>query len=200
VKHSNASNEYSKRHAECQQALSILSKYNSSIKTYRDVTLNDLESFESCLNIDQYTRARHVVMEIQRVLQTIEILNKYNSILTSSNKHHDNNNNSINEKNIQFDWSELGRLLTQSHVSLKNDFEVSCSELDEIVDIALEQNGVYGARMVGAGFGGSSIIMVESKVADIVEETILAEYFKRTNGKVATAIQTTISHGPIIHS
>jgi galactokinase len=74
------------------------------------------------------------------------------------------------------DLSEFGKLMYQSHVSLKNDFEVSCPELDAIVDIAAEAEGVYGARMTGAGFGGSAVCLVETTCTSALVKRLEREY------------------------
>ena len=87
--------------------------------------------------------------------------------------------------------------MTHSHVSLKNDYEVSCDEVDTLVDIALELPGVYGSRITGGGFGGCTITLVDAKEVDKVEEAILAEYKERT-GIEATTIVTRPGPGAMI--
>ncbi len=72
----------------------------------------------------------------------------------------------------------FGKLMVDSHVSLRNDYEVSCRELDAAVDIAMEVDGVYGARMTGAGFGGSVICLVQQGQVDLLARTVKKEYSK----------------------
>jgi len=84
--------------------------------------------------------------------------------------------------------------MIQSHVSLKNDYEVSCAELDTLVDIAISLNGVYGSRMTGGGFGGCTITLVNSSKVDSVKAEILKQYKDRT-GKDGIAYVTVPSAG-----
>jgi galactokinase len=92
------------------------------------------------------------------------------------------------------DYVRLGQLMTHSHVSLKNDYEVSCDELDTLVDIALELTGVYGSRMTGGGFGGCTVTLVKAEDCEKVQEAIEAEYKEQT-GIEATCIITRPGHG-----
>ena len=87
--------------------------------------------------------------------------------------------------------------MTFSHVSLKNDYEVSCDEVDCLVDIALELPGVHGSRITGGGFGGCTITLVDAQHVDKVEEAIIAEYKERT-GIDATTIITRPGPGACI--
>jgi galactokinase len=88
------------------------------------------------------------------------------------------------------DLSEFGKLMYQSHMSLKNDYEVSCAELDAIVDICAEVEGVYGARMTGAGFGGAAICLVENEQADAVAQRLQVEYPHATARKPTIQVCT----------
>ncbi|MGD9958799.1 MAG: galactokinase [Nocardioides sp.] len=93
-------------------------------------------------------RARHVVTEISRVRSVVDAVGSGN-------------------------WSEVGRLFTASHLSLRDDFEVSCAELDEVVDVALDR-GALGARMTGGGFGGSAIVLAPRSEMDAIAGAIVA--------------------------
>jgi galactokinase len=87
--------------------------------------------------------------------------------------------------------------MTHSHVSMKNDYEISCDEIDCLVDIALELPGVYGARMTGGGFGGCTITLVKADNVEKVQEAIIAEYKERT-GLDATCLITRPGPGAAI--
>jgi len=89
---------------------------------------------------------------------------------------------------------EFGSLMYQSHLSLKSDYEVSCAELDTVVDICAEAEGVYGARMTGAGFGGSAICLVKDKYANDMITRLKAEYPKMV-GRVPLIFTCTIEGG-----
>jgi len=124
------------------------------VSTLRDVTLTD---FEAATDLDQLLRKRadHVITENDRTLKA------HDAILAGS-------------------ADELGALMTDSHVSLRDDYEVSCDELDLMVALSLEQAGCYGARMTGAGFGGCAIALVEENYADGFVSRVASGYEQRT--------------------
>jgi len=132
VKRALSDSRYNQRRAECEQAARAC-----GVASLRDVTLADLESFRQELSEPLYRRAQHVVTENERVRRFAEALK------TS-------------------DVQQAGELMSQSHASLRDDFEVSCRELDEMVK-AFMGGGALGARMVGAGFGGSAIGLAEAE-------------------------------------
>jgi galactokinase len=125
---------YASRRAACE---SVAKKLN--VHSLRDLSFDVLLSSQTQLTDTEFLRARHAVTEMQRVLDAVSALN---------NK----------------DFSRLGELINSSHASLRDDYEVSCPELDLAVDTAISE-GALGARMVGGGFGGSAIALVESKDA-----------------------------------
>ncbi len=122
---------YNNRRQECEQAARIL-----GIASLRDISLSDFYKHSNKLSGNLLLRARHVISENQRVLDAVEAM----------------------EKN---DCSQLGNLLNASHDSLRDDFQVCNKALDVIVQIARKQNGCYGSRMTGAGFGGCAIGLVD---------------------------------------
>lgn len=137
---------YAERRASCESAAKKL-----GIKALRDCSVSELESSRSKLTELEYMRAEHVVNDIERVHQTVEFLKKN-------------------------DFVSVGKILTQSHASLRDRFEISCAELDLAVDTALA-NKSLGGRMIGGGFGGSAIALF--KVADIEPaKTAIAAAFK----------------------
>jgi galactokinase len=141
VEHSLASSEYNKRRQECEEGVETLKRFYPEIKALRDVTIEQLESHKDELSDVVYRRCRHVVTENERTLKAAEHFKK---------------------KNID----AAGELMFQSHRSLRDDYEVSCVELDELVDIASRTEGVYGARMTGGGFGGCTVNIVKREMAD----------------------------------
>jgi len=155
VKHELASSEYNRRRAECEEGVRALRMVLPEIRALRDVTLPQLENHGSLLNPKVYSRCRHVVTENNRTQEAIRALYSDN-------------------------LSGFGRLMRDSHRSLRDDYEVSCKELDLMVEIASAQPGVIGARMTGGGFGGCTINLVESSGVDAFKQTVAAEYLAKT--------------------
>jgi len=162
VKHELSSGEYSERRRQCEQAVAALKTIRSGIKALRDTDMEELEKARPSIDVTIYRRARHVITEIQRTVRARQCLEK--------------------EK-----YSEFGRLMKESHVSLQQDFQVSCEELDILVEIANTCRGVYGSRMTGGGFGGCTVTLVQTSEAEKVAATIKKGYFERTN-KEATCM------------
>ena len=158
VKHDLATSEYNTRRAECERAVEILKKYLPEIRQLRDVSLADLKSYGKHLPNTILCRARHVVTENERTLKATDALKKN-------------------------DLTEFGQLMWQSHESLKNDYQVSCEELDLLVEIAKNTSGVLGARMTGGGFGGSTVNFVKRENLGKFKEKIRFEYQRLTEIK-----------------
>lgn len=142
---------YAERRASCE---SVAAKFG--IPSMRHLTLDVLESRKSEITEVEYVRARHAVTEIARVLDAVDALKKS-------------------------DWKTLGTLITASHVSLRDDYTVSCDELDVTVDAALAA-GALGSRMVGGGFGGSAIALINAadveKTKDVIKEAFVVKGYK----------------------
>jgi len=136
VVHSLREGSLNNRRYECERAVALLADRGVKIKALRDVSMEQIDAHCNALGDVLYRRCRHVVTEIQRV--------------------HDSYRAMVNDNP-----ATLGRFMNQSHDSLRDDFEVSCSELDLLVDIARNCAGVHGARMVGAGFGGCTVNLVK---------------------------------------
>jgi galactokinase len=156
VKHQLAGGEYNVRRAQCEEGVRRLSSVLPGIQALRDVTLPQLEQHKGLLPEVIYRRCRHVVTENERVLQAAEASLKGN-------------------------LSALGTLMAESHRSLRDDYEVSCAELDVMVEIASAQPGVIGARMTGGGFGGCTINLVHADAAEAFKASVASEYEKRTH-------------------
>jgi galactokinase len=155
VEHELAASAYNDRRAECELAVAQLRKAVPEIKSLRDVGVNDLERFAALLPAPLDRRARHVVSENDRTIRAAAALE--NS-----------------------DVSEFGVLMQQSHESLRDDFEVSCRELDAMVELALLHEGVSGARMTGGGFGGCTVNVVRRDVLLEFQDFIAAGYKRET--------------------
>ncbi len=156
VHHELSDGGYAARRKNTEDGLALLGK-----ASWRDVTAEDVESRWDELNDPVNRRARHVVGEIARTIGAAQSLK-------------------------QNDFEALGPLMAASHDSLKDDFEVSCKELDIMVEIARaigRSGGVIGARMTGGGFGGSTVTLCESGRAAEIAETMATEYEKATGIK-----------------
>jgi galactokinase len=131
VTHAHATGGYAARRASCELGAQVL-----GVAALRDVDAEDLAEAAGLLDPETYRRVRHIATEDQRVLDTVKVLDSEGP-------------------------SAIGELLTASHVSMRDDFEISCPELDLAVDTALA-HGALGARMTGGGFGGSAIALIKA--------------------------------------
>lgn len=141
VRHKIAGGEYNRRRAQCEQAVALLAERLPGIAALRDVSHEQLERHADALPALLLRRARHVIGENARTLQAAAALERG-------------------------DLCECGRLMDLSHASLRDDYEVSCPELDALVSIARGLAGVHGARMMGGGFGGCVISLVDASAAE----------------------------------
>ncbi|MGB8833641.1 MAG: galactokinase [Candidatus Sulfotelmatobacter sp.] len=155
VKHSIAGGEYNLRRAECESAVQYFAQHRSGVNALRDVTDNDLMQHGRGLTSTLFRRSRHVVAENARVLAAADALESG-------------------------DLHAFGQLMYESHRSLQNDFEVSCRELDIMVELAADIPGNYGSRMTGGGFGGCTINMVAKEMAKQFAERITSDYQSAT--------------------
>ncbi len=155
VKHDLATSEYNTRRRECEEAVKILQRFLPEILQLRDVGVAEFEKYESKLPDVIRRRARHVVTENARVLQAAKALKEN-------------------------DLKQFGSLMQLSHASLRDDYEVSCRELDLMVEIANACPGVLGARMTGGGFGGSTVNLVLRENLNEFTGKIAVEYERDT--------------------
>jgi galactokinase len=151
VRHELGASEYNARRAECEQAVRLLRQVLPGIQALRDVTRLQLEEHRDLLSTNLYKRARHVITENERVLQAA---------------------NAFQSGAIR----ELSQLMADSHSSLREDYQVSCPELDLMVEIAIRQRGILGARMTGGGFGGCTINLVDTAHAEEFRRRVSAAY------------------------
>jgi galactokinase len=158
VKHSIAKGEYNQRRAECEAGVRFLSKHLPQVRALRDVKLEDLEAYGHELPEVIARRCRHVIGENARVLKAAAALERG-------------------------DLQAFGNLMLESHRSLRDDFEVSCSELDLMVELAGQVEGVYGTRMTGGGFGGCTIALVQAGCVEAFQRTVREGYERSTGRK-----------------
>jgi galactokinase len=158
VKHEHSSGEYNRRREECDEGVKILSKWYPGIKALRDITVAELESHSADLPPVIYKRCLHVVCEDQRVLDSARHLK-------------------------DGDLKKFGDLMRESHQSLRDLYEVSCRELDVMVEIAEDLPGFSGGRLTGGGFGGCTVNLVKSDEAQAFAQEIAVRYQKVTGMK-----------------
>lgn len=145
VAHRHADGGYASRRSACELGAATL-----GVKSLREISLQDLERAEAMLDDVTYRRVRHVVTENQRVLDTVETLRSHGP-------------------------SKIGELLYASHVSMRDDFEISIDELDTAVETSL-RHGAIGARMTGGGFGGAAIALTPVSKISEVTLSVIAEF------------------------
>jgi galactokinase len=162
VRHSLASGEYNQRRSDCEAAARFFAGHRANVTALRDVTVADLECYGSDLPETVRKRCRHVITENDRALRAADSLTHQ-------------------------DLSSFGQMMWDSHASLRDDYEVSCRELDLMVELAAKRDGVYGARMMGGGFGGCTINLMQR---DRVEEFQL---------KVAEGYELAVGRRPEIY-
>lgn len=148
VKHELTGSEYPTRRRQCQEAAKLL-----GVPSLRDATEAMLEAKKTDLDEETFRRVRHVVSEIKRTDEAATALENG-------------------------DYQTFGRLMVESHESLRDDYEVSCKELDQLVEFAMQMKGegVFGSRMTGGGFGGCTVTLVEAKNVQKVIEYIDGKY------------------------
>lgn len=158
VKHELTGGEYAKRRAQCEEAARRL-----GVPSLRDADATILERERANMTDTVFCRAKHVISEIERTVQAAAGVRASN-------------------------WPAVGQLMYASHASLRDDYEVSCAELDAVVEIAQAiglKGGVFGCRMTGGGFGGCTVTLVQADKVAAISERISAEYESRTKIKPA---------------
>ncbi|MBL8891599.1 MAG: galactokinase [Planctomycetaceae bacterium] len=162
VKHNLADGEYRLRRQQCEEACDLL-----DVRSLRDVTESQLESAQVKMPDLIYRRARHVVTENERTVQAAKFLRSGN-------------------------WEQVGQLMNASHISMRDDYEITCPEIDLLVTIAQaigSDGGVYGARMTGGGFGGCIVILGKASLAESISSQVVGSYLGAT-GIQADAFST----------
>ncbi len=152
VRHDLASGEYNRRRADCETGVRLLQPHLPEVGALRDIVISDLEAHKSVLPSTVYRRCRHVVTENQRVLAAARALQSLDAV-------------------------QFGQLMYQSHDSLRDDYEVSCKELDLLVELAASTPDVFGARMTGGGFGGCTVNLVRAEGLALFKTHIAQAYW-----------------------
>jgi galactokinase len=155
VSHAHAGGEYNKRRAECERGVALIAAHEPDVRSLRDVDPALLEKHRRHLPELTFARCRHVVSENARVLEFVHALRAG-------------------------DLQRVSALMAASHQSLRDDYAVSCAELDLMVEVASSAPGVRGARMTGGGFGGCTVNLVERDAADAFVRHVASEYKRQT--------------------
>jgi galactokinase len=174
VKHTHLTSGYNDRRNEVEQGLAILKQHYPEVKTFRDLNEAQVEAVKDELGDVIYRRCLFVVREIQRVLDAVAALKNQ-------------------------DFAELGRLMYATHTGLSKNYEVSCEEIDFLVDSVRNDENVLGARMMGGGFGGCSINLVKKEAVNGLIERISKEYKEKFNIKLE-AYKVKIAKGTTLYT
>lgn len=153
VSHSLADSEYNTRRAECEKAVILIREENPDVKSLRDVDEELLEKYRNKLGETVFKRCQYVIRENERVIEATKALKDK-------------------------DLPKFGELMYLSHEGLQHHYEVSCKELDFLVDFSREKDYIYGSRMMGGGFGGCTINLIENDYIDIYAKQASEAYFK----------------------
>jgi galactokinase len=164
-----ASSEYNVRRHQCEEGVKILREYDSAIRSLRDVSMDFLMQHREALDTTLFKRCKYIIEENERVLASCKDL-----------QHND--------------MESFGQRLYASHAGLRDEYEVSCRELDVLVEASKHIEGVFGARMMGGGFGGCTINLVESSQEQAFHEKIQEAYSKET-GREIEIYKTSVSGG-----
>ena len=156
VSHNLADSEYNSRRQECETAVAVIQKKNTAVKSLRQVTFNMLEEFKKEIGVIGFKRCLYVLEENERVQETEKALR---------------------DGNLQ----TIGKLMYASHRGLQHQYEVSCPELDFLVDFSEEKPFIYGSRMMGGGFGGCTINLIEADKIDAYFEEVKKIYQEKFN-------------------
>jgi galactokinase len=155
VKHELSSGEYNRRREECEEAVRSFAKEYSGIRSLRDVSSGQLSAVAGTMDPVLYKRSKHVISENERVIRAAERFRAD-------------------------DLNGVGRLMRESHRSLRDDYEVSCRELDLMVEAAEGLPGYYGGRMTGGGFGGCTVNLVDESHAKTFADQVAERYQQAT--------------------
>jgi galactokinase len=166
VSHSLASSEYNRRREECREGVALIKKYYPEVNSLRDVSLEMLQKSKQMMDPTIYRRCKYVVEENDRVLDACRELEKG-------------------------DLKAFGSYMIKTHAGLSQDYEVSCRELDYLVESVKDNPHVYGSRMMGGGFGGCTINLIETNHIEQTSTTVIEKYkhqFKRDLKTYVTSI------------
>lgn len=154
VSHNLADSDYNSRRKECEAAVAIIQKEKPDVQSLRDVSFEMLEKFKNKLQGKMYERCLYVLKENERVLKAAKTLKSRN-------------------------LKDFGKLMYASHEGLQHNYEVSCPELDFLVDYSRDHEFIYGSRMMGGGFGGCTINLIEEDKIDKYVREVTSAYYKK---------------------
>jgi galactokinase len=174
VKHSLFTSAYNQRREECEQGLAILSSHFPEVKSFREASEEQLLSIKDFMTEDVFKRSHYVIKEIKRVTLACEALDN-GDIVT------------------------LGQLLFETHEGLSKEYEVSCPELDMIVDTLKKEPAVIGSRMMGGGFGGCTINLIKKGEEDAIK-TKLTQLYQAAFGIELKTYEVRISNGTSLYN
>jgi galactokinase len=174
VKHTHLTSGYNVRRQEVEKGLSIIKQHFPEVKTFRNCTATMVLQLQEQLGEILFKRCYFVVNEIQRVQDAVGALE-------------------------QFDFDKLGKLMSATHEGLSKEYEVSCDEIDFLVNAVQNEKSVLGARMMGGGFGGCSINLVEKGSENELIARISEDY-KNTFGIELNAYKVKISKGTMLYN
>ncbi|WP_420583020.1 galactokinase [Reichenbachiella sp.] len=169
VKHNLADSQYNIRRNQCEEGVQILQQFNAAIKSLRDATLEDLAHAKSSIDEVVFRRSKYVIEENTRVEEVCEAL-------------------------LAGEIEKVGQIMLETHNGLSKDYEVSCSELDLLIEIAMSCDGFIGGRMMGGGFGGCTINLIRKEQVDDVIEQVVSSY-KKSTGIDAKVYRVAIGDG-----
>ncbi|MEM9887150.1 MAG: galactokinase [Bacteroidota bacterium] len=170
VKHELAAGSaYNDRRAACERVVQVIKKQHQRVKSLRDIDADMLNNFQSKLDATDYKRAKYVLEENQRVLDTMIALE-------------------------QGDWAKIGANLYASHTGMQHEYDITIPEIDLLVDLTRALDAVLGSRMTGGGFGGCTIAFIQKGQTQAVIEKISAQYLKET-GKETTTYEIEVDDG-----
>lgn len=169
VKHSLASSAYNERREQCEFGVSLIQQHHREVKSLRNATIKQLDTYVKPVDELVYNRCLYVVAEIQRLQDACEDLKRD-------------------------DFESFGQRMFETHHGLQHLYEVSCAELDVLVDLVRDHDAVLGARMMGGGFGGCTINLVKADRVEDVVAAVTKAYAEKT-GKKAEVYIAKISAG-----
>ena len=155
VSHGHADNEYNDRRAACERVVTAVAADDPSVTLLRDIDMDRLDAYRDRIDATDHQRANHVITENDRVLAAVTALEAD-------------------------DHAALGELMAGSQASMREQYAITCPEIDVLVEISVEVPGVIGSRMTGGGFGGCTITMARPDAVDALRERVEAEYPART--------------------
>jgi galactokinase len=173
VKHELSGSEYGERRRQCEEGVHFFQRERPQVKSLRDVTMQQVDAAKGKLDDVVFRRCRHVVGEIARTT-------RYAALMGNKN------------------YEDAGRLMVESHVSLRDDYEVSIPELDFLQEEAMKVKGVYGSRMTGGGFGGCIVALTQPRAVEPLTAHLDAVYPAKSGRKPNTFVTTATAGASVV--